>query len=76
MFDAAATGINTASTSFALLVTAILRLSILIAALIVASQQGGQGIQKPVRQAFMTLGICALFIKGYITLTDGALGVF
>jgi hypothetical protein len=76
MFDTAAAGINTASVSFALLVTSILRLSLLIAALIIASMQGGQGIQKPVRQAFMTLGVCALLVKGYIALTDGALGLF
>lgn len=76
MFDTAANGIDTASTSFALLVTSILRLSVLIAGLIIASNQGGQGIQKPVRQTFLSLGMAAFLIKSYIALTTDALGLF
>lgn len=76
MFDQAANGIDTSTTSFALLVTAILRLSVLVAGLIIASNQGGQGIQKPVRQTFLSLGIAAFLIKSYVTLTASALGLF
>jgi hypothetical protein len=76
LFGTATTGINSANTSFALLVTAILQSCVLIGALVTATGVGGQGIQKPVRQTFMTLGVCAMLIKGYITLTTGALGLF
>lgn len=76
MFDTATQGITSANTSFALLVTAILQTSVLIGALVVATGMGGQGVQKPVRQVFITLGVCALLIKGYLTLTTGALGLF
>jgi predicted membrane-bound spermidine synthase len=76
MFDTAAQGVTTANISFATLGTAILQTSVLVGAVITATGVGGQGIQKPVRQTFMTLGVGALFLKGYVVLVTGAMGLF
>lgn len=76
MFDAAAKGIDTFNVSLVALGTALLETAVIISAIVIASQVGGQGIQKPVRQIALTLGIVALFLKGYSTLTTGTLALF
>lgn len=76
MFGTAVTGINSFNTSFALLVQALLSTSVLLGALVIVTQVGGQGIQKPVRAVAMTLGVCAFFVKGYLTLTTGTMALF
>lgn len=76
MFGTAVTGIDTFNTSLALLIQALLNTAVLIGAACIATQIGGQGIQKPVRAVAMTLGICAFFIKGYLSLTTGTMALF
>lgn len=76
MFTQAVTGINTFNTSFAQLGEALLSTAVLIGAIIIATQAGGMGIQKPVRQLALILGVCAFFLKGYLTITTGTLALF
>lgn len=76
MFGTAVTGIDTFNVSLALLVQALLSTAVLLGALIIATQIGGQGIQKHVRAVAMTLGVCAFFVKGYLTLTTGTMALF
>jgi hypothetical protein len=76
MFTTAVSGINTFNISLASLGEALLSTSVLIGAIVIASQQGGQGVQKPVRAVALTLGICALFLKGYLALTTGTMALF
>ena len=75
-FDRAATGINLFNASLVSIGTALLSTAVIISAIIIASQVGGQGIQRPVRQVALTLGIVAFFLKGYSTLSTGTMALF
>jgi hypothetical protein len=76
MFGTAVTGINTFNTSFAQLGEALLSTAVLIMAVVILTQAGGMGIQKPVRQLALIMGVGAFFLKGYLTLTTGTLALF
>ena len=76
MFTTATTGLATFNLSFEGFLEALLSTTVLIGTCIIMTNVGGQGIQKPVRNIAMTLGVCALFLKGYITLTTGTLALF
>jgi hypothetical protein len=72
----ASSGIHNFSVDLAALFTSLLELAVLVMGIIVVSQAGGQGIQKPVRQLFFIVGIGALLGKGYSSIATGAMGLF
>jgi len=76
MFDGATAAIIATNVSFASFVTAIAQSAVLVSALIINTSVGGQGLQKPIRSTFVMLFVSAMLIKGYVTLTTGALGLF
>jgi hypothetical protein len=76
IFGNACSGVATFNTSLAQLGEALLSTAVLIMAVVIATQVGGRGIQQPVRQLALILGVCAFFLKGYLTITTGTLALF
>lgn len=70
------TGIHTFNVELASLLATLLETGVLIMGMVIISSAGGQGIQKPLRQAIFLIGIGALFAKGYAGITTGAMGLF
>jgi len=76
MLSQATAGITTFNISLAQFGEALLSTAVLISALVIATQVGGQGIQRPVRATALTLGITAFFLRGYLTIVTGTLAMF
>lgn len=72
----AGTGIHNAAVDIASLGTSVMELSVLIIGMMIVSSVGGQGIQKPLRQAFLIVFIGAFFLKSYASVASGAMGLF
>jgi hypothetical protein len=76
LFTKATAGVRSFNVDFAQFGEALLSTAVLIMAVIIATQAGGQGIQRPVRQLALILGVTAFFLKGYLTITTGTLALF
>ncbi len=76
MFGTAAAGLHNFAVDLASLGTSLLELAVLVIGILIISSVGGQGVQKPIRQAFFIIGLGALFMKAYSGLATGALGLF
>jgi len=72
----ASSGIHNFNVDLSNLGTSLLELAVLVMGIIIVSSAGGQGIQKPLRQAFFVVGLGALFFKGYTGMATGAMGLF
>lgn len=69
-------GSNAVAADFAQGAGGILALVTVVAALVIISGIGGQGLQKPVRQYFLAVFIGTLLLKGYATISTGTLSLF
>jgi hypothetical protein len=76
MFGQASTGFHQMAVDLAGLGTSALEIVALVIGFLILSSVGGQGIQKPLRQAFMVISLGALFFKSYNGIATGALGLF
>lgn len=72
----AAANLDGATADVAKLGASLLRLSLVISSFLISSNQGGQGIQRYVRGAFLTLGLGAFFLTGYSDLTTQSMALF